>query len=397
VARRTGGAITLALLLTMLLATDAIALSWRSTITMTAGGSGWAYSGGLAVSSSTTAHAILERYTVDRWEVLYRKTTNSGVSWAAPVRLSRAAANESGSPVIDASGAGVNAAWLEGDDLVAGLDTVVVARNSTDSGATWTDQVQLSPTNESAGPPRIVRSGSRVAIVWTDQLTGKIYLRRSSNGGSTWSARQLVGTTSALPYTSTTQKTLREAFPVAAYGSSGAFYVAYYSASKTLRIRRSTDYGATFKTSVALATNAVTKSWAPPALAASSSTVLVGYATATAGKWTVMRRSTDKGAHWGSVVALNSSKTYWSGAPVLAVRGSKWMAAYERCNSTCSYSTVYYRASTSGGSTWGTAVSASQRKTKYNIPADIDVATKTMLLYVDYSSTTNDVYLRLGW
>jgi hypothetical protein len=395
-ARQGGGAAGLAVLLALLLATDALALSWKTTTAMTAGGTGWANPGGLAVSSSTTAHAILERYVVDSWEVLYRRTTNSGASWAAPVRLSRPEANEAGSPVIDAYGSGVNAAWLEGDDVVAGIDTIVVTRRSTDAGATWSDQVQLSPTQESAGPPRIARYGSRVAVVWTDQLTGRIYMRRSSNGGATWASRQLVATTTNRPYTGA-RSALREGFPVAAYGSSGAFYVAYYSASKVLKIRRSTNYGASLKSAKTLAKNAVTKSWAPPALAARSSAVIVGYATTTAGKWTVIRRSTDKGVSWRTVVSLHTSKKYWSGPPVLAVRGKRWMVAYERCNSTCSTSVVYYRASTTNGSKWTIAQAASTRKTKYNVPADVDVATKTMLLYVDYSSTTNDVYLRRGW
>lgn len=396
-ARRGAGATLLASMLVLVLATDALALSWKTTIAMTAGGTGWANPGGLAVSSSTTAHAVLERYVVDRWEVVYRRTTSSGTSWDAPVRLSRGAAYESGSPVVDASGSSVNAAWLEGDDIIAGLDTIVVTRRSTDSGATWSDQVQLSPTSESAGPPRIARYSSRVAVAWTDQLTGKIYLRRSADGGATWAARQLVATTTNKPY-SGSQAALREGFPIVAYGSSGSLYVAYYSGSKVLKIRRSTDYGASLKTAVTLATNAVTKSWATPALAASSSTVVVGYATATKAKWTVIRRSTDKGAHWGAVVSLNTSSTYWSGAPILSVRGTRWMTAFERCtSSTCSASVVYYRASTNGGSTWSTAQAASTRKTKYNIPADVDVASKTMLLYVDYSSTTNDAYLRLGW
>ncbi len=395
VARRGGAAVGLAVLLSVVLATDTVALTWKSTIALTSGSSGWANPGSLAVSSSSTAHAVLERYAVDRWEVLYRKTTSSGSTWAAPVRLSRPAANECGSPVVDAYRSGVNAAWLESDDIVAGLDTIVVTRRSTDTGATWSDQVQLSPTHESAGPPRIARYGSRVAIAWTDQLTGRIYLRRSSDGGATWASRQLVATTTNRPY-SGDRSGLKEGFPVVAFGSSGAFYVAYSSATGAIRIRRSTSYGATLKRPVTLAKNAVTKSWAAPTLAARSSAVIVGYATATAGKRTVIRRSTDKGAHWSSVVSLHTSKKYWSGPPVLAVRGKRWMVAYERCNATCSTSVVYYRASTTNGSKWSTAQAASTRKTKYNIPADIDVATKTMLLYVDYSSSANDVYVRLG-
>jgi hypothetical protein len=74
------------------------------------------------------------------------------------------------------------------------------------------------------------------------------------------------------------------------------------------------------------------------------------------------------------------------------------MAVYERCSSsTCAASYVYYRASTNSGSTWSTAQVASVRKTKWGSPADVDVATRTILLYDDYSSTANDVYVRLAW
>ena len=74
------------------------------------------------------------------------------------------------------------------------------------------------------------------------------------------------------------------------------------------------------------------------------------------------------------------------------------MAVYERCSSSsCAASYVYYRASTNGGSTWSTAQIASVRKTKWGAPADVDVATKTIVLYDDYSSTANDVYVRAGW
>ena len=393
-ARRGMGAACLAIVLSLALATDALALTWRTNIALTGGGHAWASQGALAVSSSTTAHAVVERKVLDSWHVMYHRTTTSGASWAGAVRLSRGGGAEAGSPVIDAYGSGVNAAWIEGDDLISGLDTIVVARSSTNAGASWGDQVQLSPTNELAGPPRIARYGNYVAVVWTNQLDGKIYLRRSSNGGATWAGRQYIATTTNRPYTGT-QSTLKEGYPAVAIAS-GVLYVTYFAASRALRIRASANYGATLKTAISLATNAA--SWAS-SVAASGSTVIVGYAGETStDNWTVFRRSTDKGAHWGSVVSLNPSSSYWSGPPVLAVRGTRWMAIYERCSSSsCAASYVNYRASTNGGSTWSTAQVTSIRKTKWGVPADVDVATKTLILYDDYSTTASDVFVRLGW
>ena len=394
-ARRGGGAVLLALLMVLVIATDALALSWHTPVALTSGGHGWASPGSLAVSSSATAHAVVERQVLGSWHVLYFRTTNAGSTWASAVRLSRGGGAESGAPTIDAYSSGVNAAWVESDDLFAGLDAIVVTRRSANYGASWEPQVQLSPTNESAGPVRIARYGSLVGVVWTNQLNGKIYLRRSTNGGATWSARQLIASTTNRPYASP-RTALYEAYPTLAIAS-GVLYVSYYSARRNIRVRASTNSGSSFKTALSLATNAA--SWTPSSLAASGSTVIVGYSAETSSdNWTVIRRSTDKGAHWGSVVSLNPSSSYWSESPVLAVRGTRWMAVYERCSSsTCAASYVYYRASTNSGSTWSTAQIASVRKTKWGSPADVDVATKTILLYDDYSDTANDVYVRLAW
>jgi hypothetical protein len=393
-ARRGTFATLLALLLTISLATDAFGLTWRSNSRFTTGDTGWAYNGGLAVSSPSIAHGIYERWTLGSWHVMYQRTTNGGSSWASAVRLSRLEAEESGIPAIDAYGSGVNAAWVESDDLVAGLDAIVVTRRSGDSGATWTDQVQLSPTGESAGPVQVARYGSRVAVVWTDQLTGRVYLRRSSNGGASWASRQLVATTSNRPYGGT-RSSLREGFPSVAVAS-GVLYVSYFSATRTLKVRRSVDSGATFKAAKTLATNA--GSWSPSSVAARGSTLVVGYAAVTStDTWTVLRRSTDKGASWGSAISLNAKSSYRSWNPVVSVRGTRWMAVYEKCTSSgCGASYVYYRASTNGGRTWSAPIKASVRTRAWGTPADVDVATRTLVLYVDYNDSGNDVYLRAG-
>src|ERR1051325_9901652 len=71
-----------------IMATDAIALTWTKDTAVTASGAGYAYPGGLAASSSTIAHAIYEERVLGSFVVEYRRTTDSGATWASPLVLS---------------------------------------------------------------------------------------------------------------------------------------------------------------------------------------------------------------------------------------------------------------------------------------------------------------------
>jgi hypothetical protein len=381
-------ALAVALLLSLSLASDALAITWGANVAITGAGSGWAWPGSLAVSSSTTAHVAYEQAVLGSWGVYYRRTTNSGTSWSPPVRLSRSDIGEAGSANVEAYGSAVDAVWLEGDDTLAGLDTVVMYRRSADAGVTWSDAVALTPPQESAGMPRVARRGSLVVLTWTNEVNGRVYARASTNGGATWSARILLATT--------TRKvgTRYEGFPVVAIGT-GVVYVAYYSASKTLRIRRSTNSGSTWTSAAILATNG--SGWTP-SLAASGSTVVLGYAAVTStDSWAVIRRSTTKGVSWGSAVDVGGRSSAPSFSPVVSVRGTRWMLAFERCtSSSCTTSDAWYRASTNAGSTWASASRVSVRHRSWEAPTDVDVATKTLVVYTDSNRSAGDVDVRQG-
>lgn len=385
-------ALPVALLLVALGASDSVALTWTSDTRITANAKGYAYPGSLTVSSSTTAHMVYEHAVQDVFSVYYRRTTNSGSTWGTPIILSRPASGVSGLAVVDADGAAVDTAWVEGDAILASSDSVLRYRRSTDSGATWLPTIGLSPGNESSGLPRIGHKpgSATVGVVWTNTVNGKIYLRISTDNGATWKTRINLATTTNKPFGGS----VLEAFPVIAFGT-GIIYVGYYTAAKTLKLRRSTDNGVTWKAAQSIATNAA--SWWSPSIAANSSTAVFGYgAESSTDNWTVYRRTTDKGATWGSVGSLSASSGDPAFQPVLQYRSGSFRAVYERCNSTCSSSNVYYKTSTTG-STWTTAISAGVKNRPFESPADVDVATSVLVLYVDYASNSgNDVKVRRG-
>src|SRR6187200_1874241 len=60
--RRRAGAGLFALALSLALGTDATALTWTGDTPLSGSGSAWVYAGGMAVSSTTTAHSVYEQY-----------------------------------------------------------------------------------------------------------------------------------------------------------------------------------------------------------------------------------------------------------------------------------------------------------------------------------------------
>ena len=212
----------------------------------------------------------------------------------------------------------------------------------------------------------------------------------SLNSGLSWESRVNLGGTTMKPF----KGSILEAYPTIAIGT-GVTYVAWMSNSKTLKLRRSTTSGGTWKTAITLATNGQA---APPSIAASGGTALVGYgARTTSDAWTVLRRTSDKGAHWGAPISLSSKTSYPSFAPVLSYRSGAYRVVFEKCNSNgCGGSSVYYRKSTTGGKTWGVASKVSSSSRKYHYPVDIEFATKTIVMFGDITTSPGDVFIRRG-
>ena len=377
--------------LVLLLGAQATGLSWTGDRQLTSSGGAYASGGGLAVSSKTVAHAIYEQRNGSGLAVTYRRSTTSGTNWADPVLLSRRGVGEAGAPSIDAVGAAVDAVWVEGDRIIRGLDSVVIYRRSADGGKTWKAPIQLSSSLGAAGPPRVLHGPSgRILVTWTDEVSGTIFVRTSTNRGASFGSAVTLGKTTSHPLA---DHDLVEGYPTLAAGK-GVLYAAFFTSAKTLRLRTSTDGGGHWSTAVKIATNG---SGQAPSIAATGSTVIVGYA-ATSGRdrWAVIRRSTNKGGHWSAAISLGARTSTPTSAPVLTRRAGAFHAAFERCTSdACTKSTVYYRRS-AAGATWSKRVAVSVRKRSFDYPADVDVATRVLVLYDDVSDSAGDVYVRQG-
>ena len=431
-------AAALALVLTLTWASDALALTWGTTRAITTSRNAVA-SQSLAVGTGAI-HALVEEARGGLLAIRYRRSTDGGVTWSASTAISTADVIDAYGEAIAARGTTVDASWVE----FTASQVRLRYRRSIDGGVTWQAPVSLStgaiatagtvavttvgdarPTRRrsavapistsarrlleaaqrravrrtadttadpSPSVPRIARdSTNRLVVTWTDDGTGQVWVRRSGDGGTTWAAATLLATTTNHPF----GDAVFDAFPDVAAGT-GIFYVAYFATAASLRVKRSTNGGATWTAATTIATNG--SGWLPDVAAAGSSAV-VGYAVPTStAQYTAIRRTADKGATWKTVVKLTPTTAAVAFQPVVAYGGSAWRVLYERCLTTaCAASAVYYRGSTTG-TTWTTAQKVSTTTRPYATPTGLGYTTRVVAMYDDWAPALldSDVYLRTG-
>ncbi|MFN8518666.1 MAG: hypothetical protein U0667_04570 [Chloroflexota bacterium] len=296
----------------------------------------------LVAAAGADVHALLYWYDNEQQRVGYvRSSLGSNTSGA--VLDSRCQHPEG----IDAQATGtttvVAACSYENPNDVRKL-TLVVRRY--DSGG-WHGRVAVNgSTHPSDGSGTVAIDGSLVVVGWTDR-TGGIYVARSTNGGESFKKPVRLGTTSA------TDSTYGCCLPngrvrVAIDGDRVA--VAWVDGSSNgkstkrwptrLRLRRSSDRGASFSSARTLVSSTMRRG--APAMALEGSRLLIVYVSGK--KQARLLRSTNAGSsfHDGSL----SDKGKATGDADLALDGTQARATWRYG------SHVYLRRSADTGTTW---------------------------------------------
>lgn len=387
-ARRAAGIPFLVGLLCLLLATDVLALTWGPTTYLTTSRNA-VLSERAIVASGATVHLACEEARGGVRRTWYRRSTDAAVTWKAPVQLSTPTAAWASNATLAISGAKVEVAWLEED---AASHWWVRFRRSLDGGATWSAATTLSSSLENPGPARLVHdAANRVLATWTDNNTGAVRVRRSLDGGATWGTAIKVATTTSKP------DGYLEAFPVLASGGSTT-YLAYYATLSQLVLRRSSNGGATW--TAAFTIDAVGSAYLPD-VAATSTSVVVGFARYEKGHLHIaIRRSGDSGAHWAATKIIGATTGAWSYQPVVTQGGGVYRMVYEQeLDVQGLASAVYYRQSTDGGVTWSAATRLSASKRPHAGPGGAALAgTRTVVAWYDINPELldSDVVVRTG-
>ena len=140
----------------------------------------------IAADTSSGLHVVWYDDSPLNWEIFYKRSTDGGDSWSPPTRLSwnNGISTE---PIIAADSTnGVHVVWF--DDSLGNWE--IFYKRSTDSGSSWSALMRMTWNTGVSGNPFICSdSGTGVHIVWADTtpLNRELFYKQSTDSGTTWS------------------------------------------------------------------------------------------------------------------------------------------------------------------------------------------------------------------
>lgn len=182
-------------------------------------------------SSNDNLHIVWYDFRQGNFEILYNRSTNSGIEWGQEIRLTNNL-SDSRLPSVAVSGTIVHVIWQDQRDL----NYEIYYKRSTNNGVDWSPDIRLTSNTSESWYPVIAASGSFVHIAWRDNRDGnrEIYYKRSTDNGSIWSQD-----------TRFTSSTLNSDFPSLETNGSSVFLIwqDFEPGNWEIFFKSSSDYG----------------------------------------------------------------------------------------------------------------------------------------------------------
>ena len=365
----------------------AAASSWSvSAVTSSGGGVAWGNSA--AMTDNGTGVIVYADFSNGN-SVAYLRRKVSGGAWQSQVRLSAQGICYGTVPAVDANGSNVDVVWVQetGSDCTATTSGQAYYMHSSDNGAHFTSPQGISGSTLRAGEIDVASGpNGEVLIGWTDDSNGKMYVRSSTDGVAFGSA-QLIGTTKATPWDGSS--TLDGAVGVAI--GSGVQYVAYLSNQSTIQVRRSTDGGASWSAATKITGQA--DGYSELSITAEGSRADIGFAALAKGhEWAQYRETKNGGASWKKPTNLTTPSQPYGTYTGVGLKDGTLRATYSRCvTASCDVLAVYYRQQKAGKS-MSAAVRVSAPAAWSYAAGVAGVGNASVVMYYTYNVSSGDAY-----
>jgi hypothetical protein len=187
----------------------------------------------IGIESNNTIHLVWSDDTPGNEEIYYKRSTDGGITWSASKRLTWDYSYSYEAAIAIDSSNTIHAVWRNSSSPNA-----IYYERSADGGATWGSIKRLTWSSVGSISPAIaIDSSNSIHIVWMDYAPGypQIYYKKSTDGGASWSAAQRLNWTSSSSY-----------YPAIAIDLTNTIHVVwqdYPSGNQEIYYKRSTDGG----------------------------------------------------------------------------------------------------------------------------------------------------------
>lgn len=341
--------------------------------------------GQVVIASGNNRFAVWNDETPGNSDILFRRSTDNGVTWQPIVNLSNNP-GPSVEPQITVSGSNVYVVWAQENAAGTTVDAFFI--RSTNNGATWGPKVRISTAdtdNLFFTNPQVAASGAFVYVTWMDFGARDGFFRRSINNGGTFQGVVNISNSGTADY-------LNNIIALAAAGPN--VYVAWddFFASKDVLLKRSTNNGGTFSVAKNLTKGGGVDALGPE-LVATGANVYAAWSdyNGVTSYDAYFARSTNSGGTFSAKVNL-SNNAGDSGLPQLAFSGAFVFATWQD-GTPGNYDALMKRSINNGGS-FQAVKNLSNNAGNSLSPQVATSGANVFFTWYDNTPGNNDIFLR---
>lgn len=200
----------------------------------------------LTTNSNDHVHVVWQDLRSGNWEIYYKRSTDGGSSWSSVQRLTWNDGASLSPIVVSDKNNHLHLVW---DDVSSGFHDIYY-RRSTNGGMAWSATKRLTWTSHLSATPTIAAdSNNRLHVVYFDDGPGnnEVFYKRSTDGGSTWSAPKRLTWTSGYSFNPVISVDTDNRLHVVWHDDTPGTYEIYY--------KRSTNAGSTWESGKRLTWN----------------------------------------------------------------------------------------------------------------------------------------------